>query len=177
MSAFAPARLNGVPLRSTNTVGYRSQTPGFDARSGEGARRFGGRYNPPRSFPVVYLCLSRACVVAELTRQALRQSVQLQDLLPRELWALEAALERVLDLTDAVVLSGVGLTPQDLVRGDHGLTQEIGEAAHERGIQAVKSPSATGVDEVLAVFPENLAGTTLSVDLAEVWSVVDDLAR
>lgn len=176
MAKFDPARLNGVARRPTNSVGFRSQTPGFDARSGEGARRFGGRYNPQRSFPVVYLCLSRACVVAELTRQAARQSTQIQDLLPRELWAVAAELEEVLDLTDFRVLSEVGLVPEDLLREDHGLTQEIGEAAHERGLQALKSPSATGVGEVLAIFPENLAGATLSVDLAEVWSTATDLS-
>lgn len=68
-------RLATVDRSSLTVVGYRNRTPGFDPKSGEGARRFGGRFNPPKSFPVVYLCLTRPCVKAELTRQAERQGI------------------------------------------------------------------------------------------------------
>lgn len=169
MASFDPARLNGVGLVDLATVGYRHQAPGFDPRSGEGARRFGGRYNAPRSFPVIYLCLTRPCAVAELARQAVRQGVQAEDLLPRELWSIATDLEKVLDLSDVLVLTAAGLGPTDLLRPGHTFTQQIGEAAHERGVQAIKAPSATGVDEILAVFPENLGRATLQVELVEVW--------
>ncbi|MDQ6928147.1 MAG: RES family NAD+ phosphorylase [Actinomycetota bacterium] len=129
------------------------RAPGFDPRSGEGARRFGGRFNPPKSLPVVYLCLTKRCVVTELARQAERQSIQVEDLLPRELWSVTAELTGVLDLTAAAALSAVAIDPTDLVRPDHAFTQELGEAAHERGIQAIRSPSVTGIDEILAIFP------------------------
>ena len=66
MGSFDPARLNGVGLINLASVGYRNQAPGFDARRGEGARRFGGRYNPPRSFPVIYLCLTKDRRVSEI---------------------------------------------------------------------------------------------------------------
>ena len=175
MATFDASRLSAVDLAPIESVGYRNQAPGFDVRSGEGARRFGGRYNPPRSFPVIYLCLTRPCVVAELTTQAARQSVQVSDLLPRELWSVSTSLEKVLDLTDASTLSRLDLEHSDLCRPDHSFTQEIGEAAHERGVQAIKAPSATGVDEVLAILPENLGPVTLRVKLVEVWSSDDDL--
>jgi RES domain-containing protein len=87
MASFEPARLNRVSLGSPPSP-FRNQTPGFDPRSGEGGRRFGGRFNSAKSFPVIYLCLTRRCAVAELTRQADRQSVRLDDLLPRELWSV-----------------------------------------------------------------------------------------
>ncbi|MCA1706459.1 MAG: RES domain-containing protein, partial [Actinobacteria bacterium] len=116
MASFDPARLNGVGLVDLASVGYRHQAPGFDPRSGEGARRFGGRYNPPRSFPVIYLCLTSRCVAAELMRQAIRQGVQVEDLLPRELWSIATDLEKVLDLSDVSVLTAAGLRPADLVR-------------------------------------------------------------
>lgn len=175
MATFDPSRLNGVELAVLDTAGFRNQAPGFDARSGEGARRFGGRFNPPRSFPVIYLCLTKACVSAELKMQAARQGVQVDDLLPRELWSVATTLDKVLDLTDGLVVTSLGVDPVDLVRTDHVFTQEIGEAAHERGLQGIKSPSATGVDEILAIFPENLGVTTLRVDLVETWSSVSDL--
>jgi len=175
MATFEPARLNGVGLVALDAVGYRNQAPGFDPRSGEGARRFGGRFNPPRSFPVIYLCLTKPCVVAELTRQAERQSVQISDLLPRELWSVESGLSDVLDLTDPVALSAAGIDKADLVRPDHAFTQQIGEAAHERNVQAIRSKSVTGVDETLAIFPQNLGTSVVRVQLLMTWTTVDDL--
>jgi RES domain-containing protein len=65
LATITPARFAGPA--------YRNQAPGFDPISGEGARRQGGRFNPPHSFPVIYLCATRPCVVAELTAQATRQ--------------------------------------------------------------------------------------------------------
>jgi len=175
MASFDPSRLNGVDLVDLASVGYRHQAPGFNPRSGDGARRFGGRYNPPRSFPVIYLCLTKCCVAAELTRQAVRQSVQVEDLLPRELWSIATDLERVLDFTEDSVCVAAAVGPADLVRPGHGFTQQIGEAAHERGIQAIKSPSATGVDDVLALFPENLGSATMQLELVEVWESTQDV--
>lgn len=177
MATFDPTRLNGVDLRVFVGVGFRHQAPGFDVRSGEGARRFGGRYNPPRSFPVIYLCLTKPCVEAELTRLAERQSVEVGDLLPRELWSIAMALPKILDLTCPPVLEKVGVVRADLVRPGHVFTQQIGEAAHERGIQAIRAPSATGIDDVLAVFPENLGAATLHVELVEIWESTQDLSR
>lgn len=175
MASVDPNRLNGLDLVAFSGVGYRIQALGFDARSGEGARRFGGRYNPPRSFPVIYLCLTKPCAAAELTRQAIRQSVQVEELLPRELWAVAMELHKVLDLTDRSILTAIGLAPADLVRSGHAFTQQIGEAAHERRVQAIRAPSATGVDEVLAVFPENLVAVTLQLKLVEMWESIGDI--
>jgi len=167
-------RLHGVRLTA---VAYRNQAAGFDPRSGEGARRHGGRFNPPRSFPVLYVCLTRPCVAAELTRQAERQGLSVEDILPRELWQISAELEKVLDLTDAATLEALALTADDLVRDDHRFTQDLGEAAHEHGFQAIRTPSATGVDHILAIFTENLAGAVLAVELVALWTTADDLHR
>lgn len=163
----------GTPL---SVVGYRNQASGFDPRSGEGARRFGGRFNPRRSFPVIYLCTTRPCVVAELTRQAQRQSLAVDDLLPRELWRLTVELTKVLDLTNPATVQALGVRPADLVRDDLRLTREIGEAAHAHHFQAIRSASATGVDEVVAIIPENLAGAALTTDLIEEWVQVTDVS-
>jgi hypothetical protein len=77
---------------------------------------------------------------------------------------------------DTSTLNTLGIAPPDLVQQDQRFTQEIGEAAHEHGFQAVRSPSATGVDHVLAVFPEKLAGAVLDVRLLGEWTTPDDLA-
>jgi RES domain-containing protein len=176
MESFDPRALAQLTGNALSVVAYRNQARGFDPRSGDGARRLGGRFNPPHSFPVLYLCLTRPCVVAELTRQAERQSVSVEDLLPREVFEISADLDKVLDLTDTEVLDALQVVPPDLVREDQRFTREIGEAAHEHGFQAIRSPSATGVDHVLAIFPENLAGAVLHVELVGEWTTTSATA-
>ncbi len=175
MAVFDPATLNQLTAATFTGTGYRNQTPGFDPRSGEGARRFGGRFNPPRSFPVIYICLTRLCTVAELAKQAERQGIAIADLLPRELWSLRTELDGVLDLSDGQNLRAAGLTAADLTLPDHAFTQQIGEAAHERGYQAIRSPSATGVDEILGILPANLGGAAIDVELLARWETVADV--
>jgi len=175
MPGFDPASLNDAPRSRFSGTAYRNQALGLDPTSGEGARRQGGRFNPPRSFPVLYLCATRPCVVAELQNRANHQGLDVIDLLPRELWAVSLGLDVVLDLGDKKVRQILGLEITDLVRPDHAFTQQIGEAAHERRFQAVRSPSATGVDQILAVFPENLAGATLAPRLEREWRTPTDL--
>ena len=173
MPSFDPSKLAEVAGKSLSVSGYRNQATGFDPRSGEGARRFGGRYNRPHSYPVVYLCTTRPCVVAELTRQAHRQGLAVEDLLPRELWLVTAALTKVLDLTDADTLQALGVAPDELIRDDVQLTHEIGEAAHEHRFQAIRSASVTGVDDVVAILPDNLAGAVLAAELVQEWTAAD----
>ncbi len=155
--------------------GYRNQARGFDPRSGEGVQRFGGRFNPPNSFAVLYLCTTRPCVVAELTRQAKRQQLDVEQLLPRELWRVQTQLTRVLDLTDTKTLIVLNLNDADLVHDDHQLTREIGEAAYQHEFQAILTQSATGVDNVLAVLPDNLAASAMEARLLEDWTTQKDL--
>lgn len=62
MTAPDPVSITLVRRRSLSAVGYRNQTRGYDPTSGEGARRFGGRFDPPGSFPVLYLYTTRPCV-------------------------------------------------------------------------------------------------------------------
>ncbi len=177
MPSFDPRALDRLTGTALSAVAYRNQAKGFNPRSGDGARRLGGRFNPPHSFPVLYLCLTRPCVVAALIRQAERQGLNVDALLPRELFEISANLDKVLDLTDPATLDALGIATPDLVREDHRFTQEIGEAAHEHAFPAIRSPSATGVDNILAIFPEKLAGAVLDVKLLGEWSTGDDLAR
>ena len=111
MPSLDPRAVGLAPAASLAVVAYRNQAKGFDPRSGDGARRLGGRSNPPHSFPVLYLCLSRPCVVAELTRQAERQGFNVDALLPRELFEISADLDKLLDLTDASTLDAIGIAP------------------------------------------------------------------
>lgn len=44
-------------------------------------------------------------------------------------------------------------------------------------MSATRSSSATGVDQVIAIFPERLAGVVLEANLLGEWNVPDDLLR
>lgn len=176
MTRVDPVVVARAPTHSGHVIGYRNQTPGYNAGSGDGVRRNGGRFNPPQSFAVVYLCSTRACAVAELTRQAARQGLRPDALLPRELWRLEANLDFILDLTDENTRSHLGISFNDVVSDDFEITQQLGEATHEHGFQAIRSPSATGVDIVIAVFPENLGSTLLDQTPVETWQAPGDLS-
>lgn len=50
--------------------------------SGEGAQIHGGRFNPPNSFPVLYLCTTRSCAGAELRHRGERLVIGVEGLLP-----------------------------------------------------------------------------------------------
>ncbi|MDQ3783124.1 MAG: RES family NAD+ phosphorylase [Actinomycetota bacterium] len=146
-----------------------------DPLSGEGARIHGGRFNPPDSFPVLYLCTTRPCAAAELMRLGERQGIGVAGLLPRDLYRYDISLDQVLDLGSPDTLSHMGLTLEQVVGSDVETPQQIGEAAHSLGIQAIRAPSATGVDQVLAVFPELLRSGRIAPHWVEHWETVADL--
>lgn len=146
-----------------------------DPLSAEGARIRGGRFNPPDSFPVLYLCTTRPCTVAELRHLGRRQTVGVEGLLPRLLYRYETSLHRVLDLTSETTLEHLGITEQQVTGSDLTIPRQIGESAHATGSQAIKAPSATGVDQVIAVFAESLGSGRLLPELLERWESTDDL--
>jgi RES domain-containing protein len=172
-----PERVATARLVTFAGSGYRHLSPKYDPLSGEGARLNGGRFNPPGSFPVLYLCLSRHCAAAELQRAGERQAIGTEALLPRRLFRYDVRLERVLDLTVDAVRRSVGVSTQALTGPDWAVCQELGVAAHALGVQAVRSPSATGVDDVLAVFAHNLALGRLEPHLVEEWRSLEDVLR
>lgn len=170
------SRLGAVPARTFEGAAFRHVAPRYDPRSGEGARLHGGRFNPPGSFPVLYLCTTRPCVVAELYRFGRAQAIGVQALLPRALYRYTVRLTRVLDLTDHAVLASLDVSREVVVGEGWAATQELGAAAHRLGWQAILAPSATRTDEVLAIFPELIGSGELVPSLLEIWNDVEDLA-
>ena len=168
-------RISTAPRRRYEGFAFRQQSPRHDPLSGEGARIMGGRFNPPESFPVLYLCTTRGCAVAEFRRFASRHPIGAEGFLPRVLYEYDVAFASVLDLTDAQVLADFELEPEHLVDDDRALTQQLGELAHQFGYQALLRESATGVDAVLAVFTDNLRSGRLEPRIAERWETLADL--
>lgn len=137
--------------------------------SGEGARIAGGRYNPPESFPTLYLCTSMECVVAEFERVSGKHPAGRGALLPRELYEYEFRFQKTLDLTAESVLSSLSIATADLIARPWDLCQNVGQAAQAVGFQAIRAPSATGFGDVLCVFPENIGAGMLVPRLLTVW--------
>ena len=101
--------------------------------------------------------------------------IGVEGLLPRVLYRYDTSLHGVLDLTSEATLEHLGITEDQVTGSDLTVPRQIGESAHATGSQAIKAPSATGVDEVIAVFHESLGSGRLLPDLLERWQSVDDL--
>jgi RES domain-containing protein len=169
------ASVASAPQTSFEGIAYRHVAPGYDPRSGLGARIHGGRFNPPDSFPVLYLCLTRPCVVAELNRAGERQTIGVAGLLPRVLYEYRVELTNVLDLRDAATQRALELTARQLIASDWHATQQLGVTAQATGIAAICSPSATGVDDTLAVVADSAATERLDARELEPWERVSDV--
>jgi RES domain-containing protein len=88
--------------RSYNGKLYRALNPIYakEPLSGEGARRYGGRFNP-KGMPALYCSLS--------IMTAVREANQAGNLQPTTLVAYEAELENVFDTTDEAALGDEGM--------------------------------------------------------------------
>lgn len=181
MPSVDPRLLKSISSSGGVFKGYRHQAPRRDPISGKGAEHYGGRFNPPHSFPVVYLCTTRLCAVAEFKRLVEREPAThgmkeaLEGFLPRLLWEINVTTRSLLDLTDSTVRSHLSVSLDDLVNDDYLTTQAIGVAANSAGIQAILSHSATGQDDVLVILRNNIHTMNLSAKLLTAWTTVQDI--
>ena len=170
--------IDSLSAVSFSGVGFRHVAPYVDCRSAEGARQFGGRWNPPNSFPVLYIALSMESVAAEFRRMAARQGRSSEDFLPRDVCTLQIELQRVLDLRAPEALRAVGLDLAVIRGGDMVPCQRVGDAAHKLGFEGILAPSATGVGETLVIFELKLRRDSRVVQRDRVtWNVLSDLAH
>ncbi|HEX2081008.1 MAG TPA: RES domain-containing protein [Longimicrobium sp.] len=91
-----------------------------------------------------------------MRRQASKAGLDVLAFLPRTLFAMEARLQRVLNLTCPGVVAAYGLTDALLAADDWRACQDAARRAREEGYEAVRFPSATGSGENLAVFLDRL---------------------
>jgi RES domain-containing protein len=146
---------------------YRFSRPSRAPLSGQGAYKFGGRWNPREGFPCIYLAEPREACIAEFYRRAEGQAHGAASLLPQTLHTIEVAGLRALDLTADVALTAVGLTIDDIRDDDRSACQAVAEAAHFLGYQGIRAPSATGTGYVVAVFEGHLEPGQVAVVASE----------
>lgn len=157
---------------SLRDVVFRCSEPTYatkdDLLTGEGSRKHGGRWNPPSSFATVYAAFSDATALAESKAHFLYYGLDPVDALPRTIVAVDAKFAKVLDLTDGTVRKALGVSATRM-RGDdwrklnrhraESLTQAIGRAAYESGLDGLIVPACDGGKNVVW-FAGNLRGTS-----------------
>lgn len=165
--------LDQLPRGRFRGEAFRHQGPGYHPLSGEGARIQGGRWNPPNSFPVLYLALNPSIAAAEFYRRSAREGRPPEDLLPRRLYRYRIDLGAVLHFAGQVELTQVDLSPADVSSDDLSRCQAVGEAAHYLGFEGILAPSATSAGETLAVFFDRLRpGSTVEPLDFETWEML-----
>jgi RES domain-containing protein len=165
------ARIDEVSPVAFSGRGFRHLDPSRNPLSGTGARIFGGRWNPPESFPVIYLGLSKAVVEAEFLRMAALQGRDVHEFLPRAYVTYGVSLHGVLDLRLDETRLAVGLSEADLFGLDRERCRSVGDAAHYLALEGILAPSATRAGEVLAVFNDRLgADSSVEVLATATWT-------
>jgi RES domain-containing protein len=156
----APARWAGVSFRSVELEHARPDK----ILSGEGSRRFGGRWNAPGTFSVIYSSTKPGTAVEEAFQLAADYELSPDDLKPRVTCGIECDLARVIDLTQKNLPSWLKPTKwmqEDFLRindsGFETLCQAFGRAARNSMISAILCPSARVESAVnLVVFCDRL---------------------
>lgn len=148
---------------------FRYTTAHRDPLSGEGARRFGGRWNPASLFSAIYLADSaRACMV-EVDRAAQAASTTAEKMLEASyrLHTVAADALAVLDLTTAEAREAVGLDDADVHGDDWSACQAVGHAAWFLHVQGVLVPAAGGVGLVITAYEQRTRPGQLHVTSSE----------
>jgi RES domain-containing protein len=149
-------------------VVIRATEPGYattkDLLTGEGSRIHGGRWNGPASFATVYAAYKPATAIAESEAHFKYYGLDVADALPRTLVAIDVKLHRMLDLTDGATRNSLKVSEKRMTDddwrkfnrgGEESLTQAIGRAAYEVGLEGLLVRACDG--ETNAVwFPGNL---------------------
>jgi RES domain-containing protein len=134
---------------------YRHYAPAYGPLNGEGARRLGGRWNPPDSYATLYTASDTETVDAEFDRMLALLRLRPESARPRNLVAIKIRLNRVIDLRIPSVRDALGVTVNDLIDDDLSVPRAISEAAQHLGFEAIIAPSAAGKGHVVAIFLTN----------------------
>jgi RES domain-containing protein len=162
------ARLLPSAVAYAMTV-FRSSTPKYaneaDLLTGEGSRLKGGRWNPI-GIAAVYASLTPETAMAEALAHYRYYGVPLRDSMPRTFVAIAVNLQAILDLRDGTVRQRLQVSRdriltvdwrKEVQAGREPITQAIGRAASEVGLEGLIVPSAADTKgKNVLIFPTNL---------------------
>lgn len=150
-----------------------------DLLTGIGSQIVGARWNPPGSFPTVYLTLDPHTAIDEVLAHFRHYQLPIETAMPRVLVSVMARLSKVLDFTDGRTRSTLRVSGHRMLdepwraeqkAGREALTQALGRLAHELGWVGLLVPSAArrpGIN--LIVFPDLLGHD----DSLEIFNAAD----
>jgi RES domain-containing protein len=158
-------RVDSLGTRQWSGACFRYTSAMRDPLSGEGARRFGGRWNKRGLFSAIYLCDSTTACMVELERAAAVASTTAQNKLraPHKLHHINASDLTVLDLRTTAAQLTVGLEPADLTSDDWTACQQVGHAAWFLHTQAILVPAAGGIGLVITAYEQRIRPGQLTV--------------
>jgi hypothetical protein len=172
------------PARFSGSL-WRVVTDGFDPLR---PSRAGGRWDDG-SFDVLYTSASRDGALAESWFHAAKGQPILPSKVAKRLYRLEAALERVLDLSGDGKLASLGVNMAAYGRlsyvqrvEEYPALQEIGEVAFFYEYEALIAPSARWPGANVVIMTEHLALTQLEIVAGEradlsAWALANRLKR
>jgi len=105
---------------------WRQTALGIHPLDTQGSFLYGGRFNPPALFQMLYTSFSTKGVRAEFLKFAKSRDTKPDELLPREVHQLFVALVNVIDLTDSRNLKILDCSVRKLLDKDWRVTQNIG---------------------------------------------------
>ena len=135
-----------VVVRSV-AMTYASKT---DFLSGEGAAKYGGRWNRP-GIRVIDASLDVITATHEAYENLISFGFSLSSIKPRVIAGAAVKLQRIVDLTDPRARRRIGFSLTELVEedwfaiqkaGEESWTQAIGRGVREAGFEAMVVPSA-----------------------------------
>lgn len=144
-------RFEGVVYRQT-----RPRYAEINDRLLAASARAGGRFHPAGEFGALHVSLDPETTLRELRRAAVAEDLELPDVFPRILFAIEARLGRVLDRTLPGCAARYGLPQAAPDVWTWPACQEAARQARNEGIEAIRFRSLSGAGENLAIFLDPL---------------------
>lgn len=157
------AAVDGIGTTTWGGSTWRHTAPNRNPLSGEGARLFGGRWNPPDLASTLYLSTNDDGCIAEFRRMAAGQGKGPASFLPRRISQLDVTGVEVVDLRLVANQQVVGLEVDDLTSDDWSACQLVGAAAHFLRADGLIAPSATALGDTLVLFEGRLDGNAVKV--------------
>lgn len=153
---------------------FRFATPRWataaELLTGEGALMHGGRWHPIGRFCAVYASLTPETALAEALAHVKRFKADIFGAMPKTINAIDARLRKILDLTDGPTRQRLGVSWGRMMKerwweleskGREALTQAVGRAAYELGLEGILVPSAADASgENIVYFPDNKRTTS-----------------